>query len=260
MPVNLIFRIMKINNLLNRNFSLMVVFVLALFYSCSSDFEDVENKTDDLSMKSTSSYDMVVESREFKAYDSECANFISIIRESVNRMSQEEQDEFSNLIRLYLSEPQKYESLLKYRFDNSVFGQDSVRINKSSVMLLKARDNLMKNKIVCENIKKNESAILARLKENLGNPDDVGFYPMIKTRTEDGKQKCLNLCKEQLDADINHAYLVMSCGTVANIAACVFSLGVSVPVAGFNQALLITYYGLEENKAKADYERCKRGC
>ena len=240
----------------------VLVLTMIIFYSCSNDlFEEPfeGNKADNVPIEAESGYNRVIQSPEFEVYDSYCADFISIMRELTNRMSQEVQDELVKLASLYRSDSLKYESLYKYHIDNFLLKEDSIRVKKAYSLLLDARAQFIGNKVLRKDIEKNSKLISTRLAENL-----ISFnkFPvqMLKTRTENGKQKCLDECKEDYTADLNHAYLLMGCASVVNIGACVFSLGLSVPAAAWTQASIFALYNIEERKIEADYERCKRRC
>lgn len=250
-------------NFMKKNLLIVSGIAIVVFYSCSGDLFEIpveESKTDDMSMEVENSYDRVVQSHEFKVYDSSCANFISIMRELTNRMSQEKQNELVELASLYRSDPQKYQSLYKYQIDNFLLKGDSIRVKEAYGLLLNARSNFMKNKVLKKEIERSGELVSARLSDNLIKSDGISVL-MLKTRApENGNQKCLNICKEDYEASLNHAYALMGCATAFNIGACIFSFGLSVPAAAWTQAGIFAVYQIEVNKIEGDYERCKRRC
>lgn len=210
-------------------------------------------------MEAEISYNKVIQSSDFEQYNSYCVNFISIVRELTNRMSKEEQEELVELTSLYRSDPQRYESLYKYQVDKILLKKDSIRVREAYSLLLDARKKIIGNQALKSDIEKSTDLISTRLSENWINLKESSLVK-LKTRTESGNQACLDACKEDYNASMRHAYTIMSCGTVLNIGACVFSLGLSVPAAAWTQAGIFAFYQIEVNKIEGDYERCKRRC
>ena len=240
-----------------------LVSLMIVVYSCSSDdsFFD-EMKTNEVASRSvTPNLDTILNSPEFQNLDKTYTELISIIRSSVENLTQDEMDEFSELYLLYNSDSLKYESLFKYFVCDVLLENNYQRTEQAYKLFESARGDFLQNKVCKTYIESNKEFIASILMQNAGQIKPMIFsIKTIKTRSEVNVQKCLDLCKEQYDSDINNAYKIMGCATVFNIGACVLGLGITVPMTAWTQVSIFALYELAVSKAEDDYRICKEGC
>lgn len=240
-------------------FRLFQLFSICLIASCSNSLQDVDGYGDGIASGSEN-YKLIVKSKEYEIYNSECIKFIENARDLVSKLSADDSETLTMLVELYHSDHERYQSLLESHVADLV-GVDLTTIEKDYYSLLDARSNLLHRKEMRLISELDKNLISMELHNNLIAFSIEDVIPSVKTRTEGGDNKdCLQLCKEQYDADIQYAYAVMACGTALNIIACVSSLGVSVGGSALTQLGLLAYYEMAQKKAKEDYDRCVRGC
>lgn len=242
---------------------IFVISVLFVVYGCSPEANDIlgnagmSNNQDQMSM--TTDYDMIIESREFKMYDFQYGNFTTMIREITSRMSQTDQEEFLNLARLYRSDQEKYQSLFEYQV-KMILGDDSTKIMNVYSSLLQTKEVLLKNEVLKKKIEVNEELISANLQEKWLGIDNKLLTPMIKTRTENQVQNCIDRCKRQYDIDMEAIEREHACATAVNIGTCIATGGTSFLGNLIAQVGIGGAYIIACDHAKKSCENCIDGC
>lgn len=243
-----------------------LVFMLSclIMQSCNSDYDEFVADTSVSNNETVTQYEAVLQSNEFKEYDSKYTNLMSIIDDVASRMTEEEKNELSKLGELYVSDPERYSTLFRYEV-TKVLGNDSIRAKGALSLVLEAKNNLMKNEKLKKEIEGNEVLISAELKVNrdINSRFISGYTPILKTRVENNLDKlteCNSLCKESYDNRTDVADAALLCGTAVNIAMCLGSLGVSAPGGVVTQLGLTIIYRNEKEAALKDYDICTRNC
>ena len=93
-----------------------LVFMLSclIMQSCNSDYDEFVADTGVSNNETVTQYEAVLQSNEFKEYDSKYTNLMSIIDDVASRMTEEEKNELSKLGELYVSDPERYSTLFRY--------------------------------------------------------------------------------------------------------------------------------------------------
>ena len=139
-----------------------LVFMLSclIMQSCNSDYDEFVADTGVSNNETVTQYEAVLQSNEFKEYDSKYTNLMSIIDDVASRMTEEEKNELSKLGELYVSDPERYSTLFRYEV-TKVLGNDSIRAKGALSLVLEAKNNLMKNEKLKKEIEGNEVLISA---------------------------------------------------------------------------------------------------
>ena len=231
---------------------------MMIAWGCSSEFDSYLEEQNSWETQTAmtrsvgSECEEVFQSDEFKALSEEYANFASLVRKSLDGISQEEKEELSELFVLYKSDSLRYKTICEHYARTVLFKNHMSQVEQCYVSLLKAKDELLSNDRFKTIMGENEKDITSQLMLNAGQciPEDASVVP-LKTRSE---SDCLQLCKEQYDSDMRYAYAIMACETAANIGGCLLGLGITVPSAAWLQGFIFAQYELASKKALDDYE------
>lgn len=82
-----------------------------IMQSCNSDYDEFVADTGVSNNETVTQYEAVLQSNEFKEYDSKYTNLMSIIDDVASRMTEEEKNELSKLGELYVSDPERYSTI-----------------------------------------------------------------------------------------------------------------------------------------------------
>lgn len=264
---------LKKNNMIlvkskSRLFLMLVMLTAFIMHGCSLENDEFLDRMD-LSMdeenqtSSVTDYGIVVRSQEFKEYDVQYGDFVSLVREVTSKMSQEDKDELLKLAALYRSDQEKYQSLLEYKAA-SILGEDSTRISNAYSLLLEKKKVLLENKTLNEKIAGNEELISMGLREKWMGIGDNQFVPIrttLKTRSENDKiQRCKDRCYRQYEIQLKSIDSDYACASAANIISCMATGGTSFL---FNLAIQTTLgaaYIIACEGARDTYQLCVEGC
>lgn len=247
----------------------MLVMVTAfIMHGCSLENDEFLDRMD-LSMdeenqtSSVTDYGIVVRSQEFKEYDVQYGDFVSLVREVTSKMSQEDKDELLKLAALYRSDQEKYQSLFEYKVA-SILGEDSTRISNAYSLLLEKKKVLLENKTLKEKIADNEELISMNTREKWMGIGDNQFVPVrttLKTRSENDKiQRCKERCYRQYEIDLRGIDADYACATAVNIASCIATGGTSGFLNLATQLGLGIAYTIACDGARDTYQLCVDGC
>lgn len=244
-----------------RNWVMLILMIVV--YGCSSDDSFIEELESYESRSRSVAFDSdeILNSLEFRSLDESYTELVSIVRNSIGNLTQDEINEFSELHLLYKDDSLKYESLYEHFVCNILFKDNYENVGRIYKSFSDARKEFLLKEQYKVYLENDGGFIASMLMQNAGQVTAQRvLIKSTKTRGEENVQKCLDLCKEQYDSDINYAFLIMGCATAFNIGACVLGLGLSVPAAAWTQASILALYEIEVRKAEDDYELCKKGC
>lgn len=247
-------------------------FVLAMFLvfivqGCSFEYDrfvdEVDSSQNALTRSNGMEYDVVLQSREFKEYDAQYGNFVSMVREVLARMSQEEKDEFLKLATLCRSEPDKYQSLFEYKVA-LILGDDSTRISNAYSLLLEKKKVLLENRTLEEKIAGNEDIISMNIRDKWMETNSKHFVTtrtILKNRSESDKiQRCKERCWQAYQITLKGLDDDYACASAMNIASCLATGGASGVLNLALQIGLGAAYLSACDRARDTYELCVDGC
>lgn len=243
--------------------SISLVSLMIVVYSCSSDDSFIdEMETYEIASRSvTPSLDTILNSPEFQNLDKTYTELISIIRNSVENLTQDEIDEFSELHLLYKSDSLKYESLYKHFICNTLYEDNYTKVEQTCKSFTAAREKLLSNREYETYLKKNGEFITSILMQHAGQVKLPEFtVKNIKTRSEEDIQECLDLCREDFERAVAIATAVLACHTAVSVLSCVLSSGASFPAELIKELGVIALYELAIIDADNKYKICKERC
>lgn len=254
----------------SRFFFMVVMLIAFIMHGCdleNDEFLDRMNLSTDLENQTSAvtDYEIVVRSQEFKGYDFQYRDFVSLVREVTSRMSQEEKDELLKLAALYRSNPEKYQSLFEYKVA-SILDEDSTKISNAYCLLLEKKKQLLENKTLKEKIAGNEEIISLNTREKWMEIDDNQFIPVrmtLKTRSEnenDKIQRCKERCQRQYEITLKGIDADYACATAVNITSCLATGGTSGLLNLATQLGLGLAYTVACDCARDTYRLCVDGC
>lgn len=246
-----------------KRYFLVLTLLGLIIQGCNSEYDEF---VDEAELNSeTTKCSVVLRSSEFKEYDSKYADFMSIIDEVRARMTEEEKLELLKLVKLFISDPQRYETLLEYQAAK-ILGNDSIRAKEAFISALGAKQELVKKEDLMKEIKGNENFIFEELQANRDlNPVIISSStPIIKTRVEDNSfklRRCQSSCKASWDNRTNLADKSLVCASALNVAMCLATAGIGAAFAGVaTQMMLTVAYRNEMDAAAIDYGICMENC
>lgn len=208
-------------------------------------------------------YNTVLQSREFEEYDAQYGNFVSLVREVITRMSQEDKEEFLKLAILYHSEPDKYQSLFEYKVV-LILGDDSTRISNAYSLLLEKKKVLLENKTLKEKLVGNEDFISMDIRDKWMGTNSkhlVTTRTTLKNRSESDKiQRCKDRCWKQYEITLKQIDAEYLCASTANIASCAISGGTAILGNLIIQVGLGAAYIIACEAARDTYDLCIDAC
>lgn len=256
---------MILERIKKKSFLVLTMLLGIIIQSCGSECDEFADGTNVAINVPATGYEAVLESSEFKEFDSKYTSFMAVIGEVTSRMTQEQKEELLKLSNLYMSDPERYNDLFTYEVAN-VFNNDLIRAKERLSSLLEAQKYLVKNKKLSQNIKGNEKLILAELQVNRDINSKVmnNFTPIVKTRREiddlDKLRECKSLCKESYDNTTDALDTAYLCETAFNVLACVLSSGADIAPAVVIQLGLTEALYIQRDLAVKDYDICIRNC
>lgn len=258
---------MILGKLKKRSYFVLSMFLVLVAQSCSSDYDrfvdEVDSPQNAMTRSNGMEYDVVLQSREFKEYDAQYGNFVSLVREVITRMSKEEKDEFLKLATLCRSEPDKYQPLFEYKVA-LILGGDSTRISNAYSLLLEKKKVLLENKTLEEKIVGNEGIISMDIRDKWMETNGkhlVTTRTTLKSRSESDKiQRCKERCWKQYEITLNQIDAEYLCASTANIASCAISGGTTIIGNLIVQVGLGAAYIISCEAARDTYDLCIDAC
>lgn len=245
----------------------LAMFLVLIVQSCSFEYDrfvdEVDSPQNAMTRSNGMEYDVVLQSREFKEYDAQYGNFVSLVREVITRMSKEEKDEFLKLATLCRSEPDKYQSLFEYKVA-LILGDDSTRISNAYSLLLEKKKVLLENRTLKEKLVGNEDIISMNIRDKWMETNSkylVTTRVALKSRSESDKiQRCKERCWKEYEITLKGIDDDYACATAMNVASCIATGGSSGILNVALQIGLGAAYISACDRARDRYELCIDAC